>query len=205
MSEAVIETTSVSETVPVAASSVGDPFPLGLISFGISSVVLATVMSGMYDATGLSAVLPLAIALGFLTELIAGLLHFARGETFPGLVFTIFSGFWLSYALLVQFYSPDVVKAGGDPTNVTGMYLLAWGVMTAYLVIAALRTNRTTIFILGLLALVFLLGAWGTFAGSTGISHAAGYVLVVDAIAALYAAAAMIINHTWERTVLPIP
>lgn len=205
MSEATIETTAIRKTAPVTASSVGDPFPLGLISFGISSVVLATVMSGMFDAVGLSAVLPLALALGFFTELVAGLLHFARGETFPGLVFTIFSGFWLSYALLIQFYSPDVVKAGGDPTQVTGMYLLAWGVMTAYLVIAALRTNLTTVLILGLLALVFLLSAWGTFADSAGIGHAAGYVLLVDAIAALYASAAMIINHTWERTVVPIP
>ncbi|HWC22993.1 MAG TPA: acetate uptake transporter [Flexivirga sp.] len=205
MSEATIETTPVAEAAPVATSSVGDPFPLGLISFGISSVLLASVMSGMYDATSLTAVLSLALALGFFTELIAGLLHFARGETFPGLVFTIFAGFWLSYALLVQFYSPAVVKAGGDPTNVTGLYLLAWGVMTAYLVIAALRTNKTTIFILGLLALVFLVSAWGTFAGSTGISHAAGYILFVDAIAALYASAAMIINTVWERPVVPIP
>ncbi|WP_446666518.1 acetate uptake transporter [Flexivirga sp. B27] len=204
MSEATIETTAPA-AAPAAVSSVGDPFPLGLISFGISSVVLASVMSGMFEATGLTAVLPVALALGFLTELIAGLLHFARGETFPGLVFTIFSGFWLSYALLVQFYSPQVVDAGGDPTNVTGIYLLAWGIMTAYLVLAALRTNATTIFILGLLALVFLISAWGTFATSTGISEAAGYVLFVDAAAALYASAAMIINHTWERNVLPIP
>lgn len=205
MSEALIETTATPEAAPAAASSVGDPFPLGLISFGISSVVLASVMSGMFDATGMSAVLPVAIALGFFTELIAGLLHFARSETFPGLVFTIFAGFWGSYALLVQFYSPDVVKAGGDPTNVTGIYLLAWGVMTAYLVIAALRTNLTTIVILGLLALVFLIASWGTFAGSTGIGHTAGYVLLITAIVALYASAAMIVNHTWERTVLPIP
>ena len=99
-------------TQGTAPTTWGDPFPLGLASFGISALVLATVMSGIVDAAALPAVLPLALALGFATELVAGLVHFRRGETFPALVFTAYAGFWLSYALLVQFYGP-MVTAGG--------------------------------------------------------------------------------------------
>lgn len=41
---------------PVAAAPEwGDPFPLGLASFGISALVLATVMSGIVDAAALPA------------------------------------------------------------------------------------------------------------------------------------------------------
>lgn len=65
--------------VPTAPSVLpttwGDPFPLGLASFGISALVLATVMSGLIDAGALPAVLSLALALGFATELVAGLIH----------------------------------------------------------------------------------------------------------------------------------
>lgn len=183
----------------------GDPFSLGLASFGISALVLSTVMAGFIDATSTAAVLSLAVAVGFLTEFVAGLIHFARGETFPGLVFTIFSGFWLSYALLVQFYTPQVVKAGGDPANITGVFLIGWAIVSAYLVLASLRTNTTTIVILTLLMLVFLLGGIGALAGSDAISKAAGYVLVVDALVALYASAALIVNDTWGREALPIP
>lgn len=189
----------------VAAKSWGDPFPLGLASFGISALVLASVMSGLVDAASLPGVLPLALAVGFLTEIVAGIVHLARGETFAGLVFTAYAGFWLSYALLIHFYAPMVVEADGDPGAVIGMYLLAWAILSAYLLLAALKTNRTTIAIFVLLTAVFLLASFGSFAASDGLSMVAGYVLIADALVALYASAALIVNDTWGKTVLPLP
>lgn len=192
--------------VPTAPSVLpttwGDPFPLGLASFGISALVLATVMSGLIDAGALPAVLSLALALGFATELVAGLIHYRRGETFPALVFTAYAGFWLSYALLVQFYGPMVTSGAAE---ITGMFLLAWAIFSTYMLLAALRTNKTTILIFTLLSCVFYLAAFGSFLGSTGLSELAGFVLVADAIVALYASAAIIVNTTWDRTVLPVP
>lgn len=192
----------VSAPATAAAPEWGDPFPLGLASFGISALVLASVMSGMIDAAATPAVLSLALALGFLTEIVAGIIHFRRGETFPGLVFTAYAGFWLSYALLVQFYAPMV---SADGAAVTGMFLLAWALFSTYMLLAALRTNTTTVAIFVLLCAVFYLAAFGAFSESTGLGHLAGYVLVADAALALYASAAVIVNTTWERTVLPLP
>ena len=190
------------DTTQSAAPTWGDPFPLGLASFGISALVLATVMSGIVDAAALPAVLPLALALGFATELVAGLVHFRRGETFPALVFTAYAGFWLSYALLVQFYGPMVTSGGAA---ITGMFLLAWALFTTYMLLAALRTNTTTIVIFVLLAAVFYLAAFGSFLGSAALGQTAGYVLILDALVALYASAAIIVNTTWDRTLLPVP
>lgn len=196
--------TAPASTVPTTAAAPewGDPFPLGLASFGISALVLASVMSGMIDAAATPAVLSLALALGFLTEIVAGVIHFRRGETFPGLVFTAYAGFWLSYALLVQFYAPMVTA---DGAAVTGMFLLAWALFSTYMLLAALRTNTTTVAIFVLLCAVFYLAALGAFTESTSLGHLAGYVLVADAALALYASAAVIVNTTWDRTVLPLP
>ncbi|KQZ75453.1 acetate uptake transporter [Nocardioides sp. Root151] len=185
-----------------APSGWGDPFPLGLASFGISALVLSTVMSGLIDPLATPAVLSLALSLGFLTELVAGIIHFQRGETFPGLVFTAYAGFWLSYALLVQFYGPMVTA---DAAAITGMFLLAWAIFSTYMLLAALRTNLTTIVIFTLLCAVFYLAAFGAFFESTGLGHLAGYLLIADAVVALYASAAIIVNTTWERTVLAVP
>jgi uncharacterized protein len=180
----------------------GDPFPLGLASFGISALVLATVMSGLIDPGATPVVLPLALALGFGTELVAGVVHLRRGETFPGLVFTAYAGFWLSYALLVQFYGAQITA---DAAHAQGVFLLAWGIFSTYVLLAALRTNLTTIAIFVVLCAVFYLNAIAAFAGSTGLGELAGYLLIVDAALALYASAAVIVNTTWEQTVLPIP
>lgn len=198
--------TSIDAEVPTVPGTTpttwGDPFPLGLASFGISALVLSSVMSGIVDAAALPAVLPLALALGFATELLAGLVHYRRGETFPALVFTAYAGFWLSYALLVQFYGPMVTA---DGAAITGMFLLAWALFTSYMLLAALRTNTTTIVIFVLLAGVFYLAAFGSFLGSAALGQTAGYVLILDALVALYASAAIIVNTTWDRTVLPVP
>lgn len=197
--------TSPAPALPTTAPAVpewGDPFPLGLASFGISALVLASVMSGVVDAAATPAVLSLALALGFTTELVAGVIHFRRGETFAGLVFTAYAGFWLSYALLVQFYAPMVTA---DAAAITGTFLLAWALFSTYMLLAALRTNTTTVAIFVLLCTVFYLASLGAFTENTALGELAGYVLVLDAVLALYASAAVIVNTTWERTVLPLP
>lgn len=190
------------EPAPARLSGWGDPFPLGLASFGISALVLSSVMSGLLDVAATPAVLSLALAMGFLTELVAGVIHFQRGETFPALVFTAYAGFWLSYALLVQFYAPMVTV---DAAAITGMFLLAWAIFSTYMLLAAMKTNLTTIAIFALLCVVFYAAAIGAFVGSAGLGHFAGYVLILDAVLALYASAAIIVNTTWERPILPVP
>jgi uncharacterized protein len=190
-------------TEPAAASAAwGDPFPLGLASFGISALVLAALMSGILDPGATPVVLPLALALGFGTELVAGIVHLRRGETFPGLVFTAYAGFWLSYALLVQFYGAQITADAGPAQ---GWFLLAWAIFSTYMLLAALRTNLTTIAIFVVLTAVFYLNAVAAFAGNSDLGQFAGYLLIVDAALALYASAAIIVNTTWERTVLPVP
>lgn len=209
MSDTLVPSTAPDGTVPAAAAAgpaaLGDPFALGLASFGVSALVLASVMSGMVDATSTPAVLSLAFAFGFFVELCAGIVHFVRGETFPAMVFTAYSGFWLSYALLVQFFLPDVVAAGGDPAAIVGTFLLAWAIFSTYMMLAAVRTTRTVLAIFVLLTAVFFLASAGSFAGSAGLSELAGYVLVVTACLALYLSASTVVNGTWGRTVLPAP
>lgn len=195
-------TAAAPEPAGAATGEWGDPFPLGLASFGVAALVLASVMSGLIDAGALPAVLSLALALGFATELVAGIIHYRRGETFPALVFTAYAGFWLSYALLVQFYGPMVTA---DGAAITGMFLLAWALFTSYMLLAAVRTNLTTIVIFTLLAAVFYLAALGSFLENTALAELAGFVLIADALVALYASAAIIVNTTWERALLPIP
>lgn len=211
MTDTTLTPTTPAHTAPAAppaaapASTLADPFALGLASFGISALVLATVMSGLIDPLSTPAVLSLALAMGFLVEIVAGIVHLMRGETFPGMVFVAYSGFWLSYALLIQFYLPQTVAAGGDAAAIVGMYLLVWGIFSTYMLLAALKTNLTTIAIFAVLCAVFYLAAIGSFTGSTGLSEASGYLLVVDACLALYASAAIIVNGTWDRQVLPVP
>jgi succinate-acetate transporter protein len=190
---------------PIAAAEWGDPLSLGLVSFGLSALVLATVNAGWIDATATPAVLSLAFALGFFTEAIAGAIHYKRGETFAGLVFTAYAGFWLSYGLLVQFFLPRVVEANGPVTAIVGTFLLSWAIFTTYMLIASLKTTRTIAAIFVLLAVTFWLLAVATYVGSTVLAHFSGYVLLLDALLALFLSFASIVNTTFGRAVIPAP
>lgn len=205
MSASTVETETHAATPVPLPSALGDPFALGLASFGISALVLSSVMSGLIGGAALPAVLALAFALGFFTELVAGIVHFQRGETFPAVVFTTYAGFWLSYVMLVQFFLPAVTEAKGDAAAITGVFLLAWAVFSTYMLLAAVRTTQTVLLIFVLLTAVFYLGALGAFLGNTFLSELSGFVLIADALVALYLSASSIVAATWGREVLPAP
>jgi hypothetical protein len=182
-----------------------DPLALGLASFGISALVLAAINAGWIGAAATPGVLCLAISLGFLTEIVAGVIHFQRGEMFAGTVFVAYAGFWLSYALLVWIFLPQVVDAKGPVTDIVGWFLLAWSVFTTYMLLASLRTTLTISGIFVLLTAAFWLLTWGTFVESTTLAHLSGYVLMLDALLALYLSAASVVNGTWGRAVIAAP
>ena len=76
-------------------------------------------------------------------------------------------------------------------------------IVTAFLAIAALRVSGAVLTVFVLLTLTFLLLAIGNFAASDGIKHVGGYVGILTALAAFYTSAALVINATWKRQVLP--
>lgn len=204
MSETTVDRVESANTA-VQAVAWGDPFALGLASFGISALVLAAINAGWVNAAATPGVLSLALSLGFLTEIVAGLIHFRRGETFAGTVFTAYAGFWLSYALLVWVFLPQVVAGKGSVKEIVGWFLLAWAIFTTYMLLASLKTTRTVTAIFLLLTATFWILTAGTFASSAGLSKFSGYVLFADALLALFLSLASIVNGTWGRIVVKAP
>jgi hypothetical protein len=209
------DTATVAPTVPMTepaappakpAPLLADPLPLGLGSFGVSVLLLAITQAGLVDSAALPvSVLAVALTAGGLGHVIAGLLHFARGEGFPGTVFLSYAAFWFSYVLIVQFYAPSVVAKGGNPTVAIGWFLVAYAVVTTYFFITALATTKTLALLFTLLLIGFYTVAAATFTGNSTIGAVAGWVLVADSLVALYLSAALTMNDAWGRTLLPTP
>lgn len=195
---ATTETRRVAAEAP-AALSTADPAPLGLAGFAATTFVLSFVNAGLVSAGVAAAVLPLALFYGGLGQLLAGMLEYRRGNTFGVTAFSTYGAFWLAFAFYEWFF-----KKPDTPANATGLFLLVFAIVTAYLTIAALRVSGAVLVVFVLLTLTFLLLAIGALAGSTGIGHVGGYVGILTAIAAFYASAAIVVNATWKRAVLPV-
>jgi uncharacterized protein len=124
-----------------AVPALADPVPVGIAGFAMTTFVLSCVNAGFFGGTtDTPMVLGLAIFYGGLVQLLAGLWAFRKGETFVAVAFCSYGGgFWLSYFFLVYFIAPHLPASVAG--NAVGLYLLGWLIFTAYMTIAALKTN----------------------------------------------------------------
>ena len=180
-----------------------DPGPLGLAGFAMTTFVLSMFNSQLVGSGGEPVVLGLAIAYGGLAQLLAGMWEFRTGNTFGATAFTSYGAFWLSFWAFEQFYAKDItdkVALG----NAVGLFLIAWGVFTAYMFIASLRVSVAVAVVFFLLAATFIVLGVGNAEADKSVVHAGGYIGIATAIAAWYASFAAVTNSTFGRIVLPV-
>lgn len=180
---------------------IGDPGPLGLAGFAMTTFVLSVFNTNMISDTVSAAVLPLALFYGGLAQLLAGMWEFRKGNTFGGVAFTSYGAFWLSFAAYVKFIAPGLNAANAG--DATGLFLLAWGVFTLYMTVAAMRTNGAVLAVFVALTITYFVLCIGAFETSPNWTKAGGALGIITAVFAWYASFAAVTNGTWGRTVLP--
>ena len=182
--------------------SPADPGPLGLTAFATTTFVLSMINANLVGGGATYVVLGLALAYGGLGQIIAGLWEFRTGNTFGATAFCSYGGFWISYFVLLQL---DVTKIAPSEVNAAvGLYLWAWGIFTAYMFVASLRTTGAIALVFLLLAITFIVLGIGNAGGDSSIIHLGGWIGIVTAAAAWYTSFAGVLNATWGRTVLPV-
>src|SRR3954470_2475734 len=190
------------ERVTFVPSPIADPGPLGLAAFALTTFVLSMFNADLVGKGGEPVVFGLAFAYGGLAQLLAGMWEFRTGNTFGAVAFTSYGAFWLSFWAFVQFYEKDVPAA--DVGHAVGLYLIAWGIFTAYMFVASLRTTAAVAAVFILLAITFIVLGIGNANGSTGTIKLGGYLGLVTAVVAWYASFAVVTNATFGRVVLPV-
>ncbi len=184
------------------AWTVADPGPLGLAAFALTTFVLSMFNSGLVGDKGEPIVFGLAFAYGGLAQLLAGMWEFRTGNTFGATAFTSYGAFWLSFFVFVTFFADKVPAA--DTGHAVGLYLIAWGIFTAYMFIASLRTTAAIATVFLLLTATFIVLGIGDAGGNESITKLGGYIGIATAAAAWYASFAVVTNSTFGRTLLPV-
>ncbi len=183
---------------------VANPGPLGLLGFGVTTLVLSLVNSNLFGSnlTG-EAALPLALAFGGGAQLLAGMWEFHAGNTFGATAFTGFGAFWLSFYFFLTQGFADKAGSYGVAT-----YLLGWTIFTLILTFGAWRINAVTGTLFTLLLLTFAaltLNGYGILgSGNTTFGQIGGFLGIVTALNAFYNAAAGILKDLAGRDVLPV-
>ena len=187
-------TSTAPEPVRQVQSVVADPAPLGLAGFALTTLVLSSVNAGLIPKAAEPVVLGLAFGYGGLAQFCAGMWEFKRNNTFGATAFTSYGAFWIAFALLVTFNVANIPAEARPPA--VGIFLLAWGIFTAYMTIAALTLSRPVLVVFVLLTITFFVLAFGAFGSQTGLTTLGGYLGILTAIAAWYASAKTVIAST---------
>ncbi len=177
-----------------------NPAPLGLLGFGMTTVLLSLHNTGLYELN--SMVLAMALAYGGFAQIIAGGMEFKKGSTFGTAVFSSYGLLWISLVFLLIF--PKIGLATAATSYSLAWYFVVWGMFTLCMFFSTLKTNRALQFVFICAIILFTLLAIKDFTGSTTIGIIAGWVGVVCGAGAFYLAIAEITNETYGREVLPI-
>jgi len=182
------------------STNYANPAPLGLMGFGMTTILLNIHNAGFFPLSAM--ILAMGLCYGGFAQVIAGILEFKKNNTFGLTAFTSYGFFWISLVALLVF--PKLGWAEPTEPQFMGMYLLMWGIFTAFMFIATLKLNRATQFIFASLTVLFFLLAVKDFTGSEVLGVIAGYEGIICGASAIYAAMAQVINEQFGRVVLPL-
>jgi succinate-acetate transporter protein len=176
-----------------------NPAPLGLLGFGMTTVLLNLHNAGFIGLTPV--IVAMGFALGGLAQIIAGVLEFRAGNTFGGTAFTAYGLFWWSLIAIWTMPTGGAVAAA-EPAALAA-YLALWGVFTVFMFVGTLKHDLASQVVFGSLALLFFGLALGDASGIAAVTRSAGWIGIVCGLAAIYSAMAQVVNAEFGRTVLP--
>jgi len=188
------------QVMPQVVVQYANPAPLGLMGFGMTTVLLNIHNAGFFPISAM--ILAMGFFFGGMAQVIAGILEFKRGNTFGVTAFTSYGLFWLSLVALIVM--PKLGLAEATPSAYMGWYLCMWGVFTMFMSVGTLTKNNTLKFVFFSLTALFFLLAIKHWTHSALIGQIAGWEGIICGASAIYLAMAEVINESFDKTVLPI-
>ncbi|HEY1805337.1 MAG TPA: acetate uptake transporter [Terracidiphilus sp.] len=185
----------------IVPDKTGNPAPLGLMGFGMTTVLLNLHNAGFIGLDTM--ILSMGIFYGGIAQVIAGIMEWKKGNTFAATAFTSYGMFWLTLVALIALPHAGLGLTGPSGYSIPA-YLAAWGVFTLVLFIGTLRLNRALQVVFATLTILFFMLAAGEVAGSAAVTKTAGWVGLLCGASAIYAGLAQVLNEVYGRTVWPL-
>lgn len=180
--------------------STANPAPLGLLGFGMTTVLLNMHNAGWFELSGM--ILAMGIFYGGIAQIIAGVMEWKKNNTFGTTAFTSYGLFWLTLVGLLVMPKMGLADPASKPAMAA--YLFMWGLFTLVMFIGTLKLNRALQFVFGSLTLLFFLLALGDYTLNPEITLIAGYEGIICGASAIYTALAQVLNEVYKRKILPL-
>jgi succinate-acetate transporter protein len=177
-----------------------NPAPLGLLAFGMTTVLLNIVNTGYYTLN--AAVLAMGVFYGGLAQVFAGWMEWKKGNTFGTVAFSSFGLFWLTLVYIVV--GPSHGLGTAATPGFMGWYFFIWGFFTFCMFIGTLKINRALQTVFGTLVILFWLLAIHEWTSVSVVGKIAGWEGIIVGLSAIYGGVAQILNEVYGKIVLSI-
>src|SRR5919109_2491626 len=111
------------DSVTQIKDTTANPAPLGLLGFGMTTVLLNLHNAGFYELNAM--ILAMGICYGGIAQIIAGIMEWKKNNTFAATAFISYGLFWLSLVTMIILTKLGWAAATDD--KALGAYLAMWG------------------------------------------------------------------------------
>jgi succinate-acetate transporter protein len=195
----IIENMQDNSLIKIADTS-ANPAPLGLLGFGMTTVLLNLANAGIIPLTGM--IMGMGIFVGGIAQVIAGVMEWKKNNTFGTTAFTAYGFFWLT--LVAIWVMPKLGLAEAADAQSMGWFLVMWGLFTFAMFIGTFKLNRALQVVFGTLVVLFFLLAAADFTESKELKTFAGYEGLICGLSAIYASVAQVLNEVYGKVILPL-
>lgn len=179
-----------------------NPAPLGLMGFGMTTVLLNIHNAGFYPMDAM--ILSMGFFYGGIAQIIAGIMEWKKGNTFGTTAFTSYGLFWMTLVGIVLLPKTTEYSALAHTSVSFAAYLFMWGLFTLYMFIGTLKGAKALSVVFLALAILFFLLAAGNFTGSAAILRVAGYEGIFTGFSAIYTAMGQVLNESYGKKIIPL-
>lgn len=187
-------------TTTIIKDNSANPGPLGLLAFGMTTVLLNIHNAGFFEMN--SMILCMGIFYGGAAQIVAGVLESKKNNSFGLTAFVSYGFFWLTLVGLIVFPKLGWMTAASNAGMVA--YLVMWGIFTLLLFIGTLKISKALQFVFASLTVLFFLLAIGDATENESIKHFAGYEGIVCGASAIYTGVGTLLNEVYGKTVFPL-
>lgn len=184
----------------VIKDTTANPAPLGLLAFGLTTVLLNLHNAGIFEMN--SMILAMGIFYGGIAQIIAGILEAKKNNTFGFVAFVSYGSFWLTLVALIAIPKLGWAPAASEDAMVA--YLVMWGIFTGLLFFGTLRISKSLQFVFATLTILFFLLAIGDSTGNESVKTFTGYEGIVCGASAIYTGAGALLNEVFGKTVFAL-
>eukprot|EP00189_Rhodosorus_marinus_P011170 CAMPEP_0184751548 /NCGR_PEP_ID=MMETSP0315-20130426/43103_1 /TAXON_ID=101924 /ORGANISM="Rhodosorus marinus, Strain UTEX LB 2760" /LENGTH=277 /DNA_ID=CAMNT_0027230815 /DNA_START=129 /DNA_END=962 /DNA_ORIENTATION=- len=187
--------------LPAPAPQFGNPSPLGLLGFALATMVGGAQKLGL-DEEGGSFISAVAMILGGVAQIIAGILCFYKNNTFSLTAFCGFGLHWFQAGLTLSLTLSGIYLPSSTYNGLAGVYYGLWTLFAMVLTVATLRINKVMTFTLVNVMLVFAFDIGAQF--QHWAERTSGVFTVGATLGAVYLFAADLINELFGEPIIPL-